>query len=260
MPVATVVCPIGAVSGGRRVTQSATPGRDGSGSAVTSVSPCRCCSSSRRGRCCAPRPRYEPAGERGRDLAAQAAGREAIGGPSPGPGSSPIHHSPPARPESASVAAAWICVASVVGRDGGIERHLRRRRRREVDLHRREVDAVSPARSLAVPVRTRAVPSLITGRYRRRAAATPDTESLHVNVAVTGALRQPLAFAGGDSAAMIGGVRVDRSRRSRCCRRWRRRRRRASRWRARSARTGRGTAAAAAVDRHVDVAAPCPRR
>src|SRR5436309_12800782 len=63
-----------------------------------------------------------------------------------------------------------------------------------------------PALSIAVPLTTRAAPSVatVTGREQE---ATPLVLSEQVNVTVTLALFQPAAFAGGAALAMIvGGV------------------------------------------------------
>ena len=70
-----------------------------------------------------------------------------------------------------------------------------------------EAVVMSPARSFAVPVSTSAAPSSMPVDCGGEHVATPDTESVQVNVAVTGELFQFAAFDVGATATVIcGGV------------------------------------------------------
>src|SRR6185436_5942314 len=125
----------------------------------------------------------------------------------PSPGSVPIHHSPPATPDSESVDVAVIVLVWSVGRVAGSTVTVGAAGAVRSTLTVADTVVLRPALSTAVPDSTRAAPSFWPVDCAGGHVATPATASLHVNVAVTAELRHPAAFDAGDNDAVIcGGV------------------------------------------------------
>ncbi len=125
----------------------------------------------------------------------------------PRPGSAPIHHSPPIRPDSPSADVAVSVVAwSTVGVAGSSVRTGTVGAVRSTLIVRFRV-VVSPTRSVAVPVIGTATPSCVPVEVGAGQPATPEAESVQSNVAVTVALCHPAALAAGNRfTSTAGGV------------------------------------------------------